>query len=349
MKNFGWIKISCVYIGTVIGAGFASGQEIIQFFCIYGWKALLGVIVSWILFSLIGVIVLLRVYTSKVRNFSQFVNIFFNKKHAFIIESIILIYLFCGYCVMISGGGAVFEEQLGLCNSVGIYIMTGVTMVIMLFSITGISVINTIIVPIIILVISIISVDCIINTGFVFSNFIGAQITKTGNWFTSSILYVSYNSIPAIVIMTSLLDLIDNKAQAIKGGLFGGICLGILLISIVIPCLIYYTDVYNIQIPMVVIAGYKSKELKIIYNVILLCAMFTTAIANGYGFIRKACSVININQKLIIIIFCLGVIPLTKVKFARLVSFLYPLFGYIALFMFIFIIIEFIYRKVKQI
>ncbi len=29
-------KVSCIFIGTVVGAGLASGKEIYQFFSIYG-------------------------------------------------------------------------------------------------------------------------------------------------------------------------------------------------------------------------------------------------------------------------------------------------------------------------
>lgn len=36
--NKNWVKIASIYIGTVIGAGFASGREIIEFFGIYGLK-----------------------------------------------------------------------------------------------------------------------------------------------------------------------------------------------------------------------------------------------------------------------------------------------------------------------
>ena len=44
MKNIS--KVSFVIIGTMIGAGFASGQEIYAFFSIYGIKGILGIIIS---------------------------------------------------------------------------------------------------------------------------------------------------------------------------------------------------------------------------------------------------------------------------------------------------------------
>jgi len=31
-------KVAATYIGTVVGAGFASGQEMLQFFAVFGLK-----------------------------------------------------------------------------------------------------------------------------------------------------------------------------------------------------------------------------------------------------------------------------------------------------------------------
>ena len=44
MKNI--LKTVCVIIGTIIGAGFASGQEVYIFFFSHGIKGLIGIIIS---------------------------------------------------------------------------------------------------------------------------------------------------------------------------------------------------------------------------------------------------------------------------------------------------------------
>ena len=46
-------KATFVIIGTIIGAGFASGQEIYIFFNRYGIQGLLGLILSMILIGII--------------------------------------------------------------------------------------------------------------------------------------------------------------------------------------------------------------------------------------------------------------------------------------------------------
>ena len=47
------LKVSFVIIGTIIGAGFASGQEIYTFFNVYGLKGLLGIFISCMLIEIV--------------------------------------------------------------------------------------------------------------------------------------------------------------------------------------------------------------------------------------------------------------------------------------------------------
>lgn len=54
MKFNDEISLGFIYIGTLIGAGFASGQEIMSFFTIYGKGGLLGIIVVSVFFFILG-------------------------------------------------------------------------------------------------------------------------------------------------------------------------------------------------------------------------------------------------------------------------------------------------------
>lgn len=63
-----WIKIAAIFVGTVIGAGFASGREIIEFFGVYGTKGLWGIYIVGILFSTCASILLFKIYKYKIRD-----------------------------------------------------------------------------------------------------------------------------------------------------------------------------------------------------------------------------------------------------------------------------------------
>ena len=65
------LKIVYVIIGTLIGAGFASGQEIYQFFYAYGIFGLAGITISTILLSYAIYKVLKIVKTKQIKNYKQ--------------------------------------------------------------------------------------------------------------------------------------------------------------------------------------------------------------------------------------------------------------------------------------
>ena len=62
------LSVVCGYVAAVIGAGFASGQEIISFFVKYGKYSIIGVLLSCIIFSVFAYAVLSVCVEKKYRN-----------------------------------------------------------------------------------------------------------------------------------------------------------------------------------------------------------------------------------------------------------------------------------------
>ena len=73
MKNI--FKVVFVIIGTLIGAGFASGQEIYLFFFSYGIEGLIGIIVSSVLMGITIYKTLVLVYAYNVKNYKEYLEL----------------------------------------------------------------------------------------------------------------------------------------------------------------------------------------------------------------------------------------------------------------------------------
>ncbi|SHK08236.1 YkvI family membrane protein [Tepidibacter formicigenes] len=348
MKDKSWIKIASIYVGTIIGAGFASGQEIMNFFGKFGFKGLLGILISTMLFCLIGSIILITTYESKINTYNQLLAKIFGKNICKIIDFIIILFLLAGYCIMLAGSGALFYEQFNINHNIGIIIMAITTFFTFIYSLKGLSLVNTIIVPFLLIVIVFIGGIVIFNEGIDFNALNEINSLNNDNFILSSITYVGYNMIPSLVILTSISPIIDKKKNAIKGGIVGGLFLGILSLFILMPCLILYKDISSLEIPMLNIASYSSYKGKYLYSIILWCAMFTTAIGNGFGFIKRISPLFKINDKILAFILSFTSIFLAKFGFSNLVSTIYPLFGYISLFILIFALIKFILYKLSN-
>ena len=322
-----WVKIASIYVGTVIGAGFASGREIIEFFGIYGLKGILGMIIAGILFSLVGGLLLVKIYNNKIKSFNELVNDIFGEKLGFIIDTIITFSLYTGFSVMIAGSGAIFKEELGLSYNIGIITMVIFSFIVFLFSLEGLSFINTVLVPLLIIGIIFTSIYVSAREGYNFSNVEGVSLSGKGNFISSAFLYVGSNSLIILVVFSSLLPLMKDKKTAVLGGLMGGFILFTLGISILSSMLIYYNEVFQLDIPMLKICNFIGYNYRKLYAIILWIAMFTTALANGFGFMNR---IKEGKHKIpLTLIFCISAIPLAKLGFSNLVGVLYPVFGFI--------------------
>lgn len=219
IKNI--IKVSSVYLATIIGAGFASGQEIIQFFTRHGEYGTYGVILSGVMFSISGYIILEKIYMGRVRNFEEFILPMTGLVLGRIVQLISTLFLFSVYCVMIAGMGNILSELLKLSLPYGIIIISVITMIIMVMGIEGIAKVSSLLTPMLIIGIIGIGFFIIINKDKEAVNIIKVIDIATNNWFVSSLLYVSYNNILASAVLSNLLPYLNTRRVTVIGGLLG--------------------------------------------------------------------------------------------------------------------------------
>jgi len=67
------LQIGAVFIGTVVGAGFATGQEILQFFTCFGKIGMITILLSGVLFYIIAAAVMKAAADSGTYNYKDFI------------------------------------------------------------------------------------------------------------------------------------------------------------------------------------------------------------------------------------------------------------------------------------
>lgn len=337
LKNI--LKVASIYATTIIGAGFASGQEIMQFFSVYKTGGFFGVLLAGILFSIVGCIVLDRVYSQRIRNYDEFIFPMFGWRIGWIIETAVTMFVFCMFSIMIAGSGNVLSQNLGIPIRYSVLFMGVICMLLIMTNIKGIVLLSSIVTPVLIGGIILSGLYIIIFNEQRVSAFYGFLSKITNNWFLSSLLYVSYNSILAIVMMCSMLPYLRTRRTAITGGILGGASLtaSALVINTVIG--LFYPAILEKELPIMDILKSFSNSAGGLYAVILWLAMLTSAVASGYCFADRAGSVLKLDKRILVILLCGAAVPLSTLGFSRLISTIYPLFGYIGLFMIIVIIV----------
>lgn len=157
MRNM--IKAVCVIIGTIIGAGFASGKEIYVFFNQYGMKGFLGIGIASVLTGIIVHRVLMQIRTIEAQNYNQYLEaIGINSKIKEILGCTINVFLLISFYIMIAGFCAYFKQEYGFSPTIVGIIVSLMCYFTFMNQIEGVTKINTILIPFLMIMILLIGI-----------------------------------------------------------------------------------------------------------------------------------------------------------------------------------------------
>lgn len=343
IKNI--LKVSFVIIGTLIGAGFASGKEIVIFFSKYGEYGIYGIILSAALTGLIVTLSLKIAKENEIKNNKEFIELITNKKEKLgcFTLAIINIFLVISFYIMMAGFAVNIKQELNIPIFISNIVMSIAMYKIFIKKVDGIVKLNSLIVPLLIFITFFISINNIITNGAT----IEPEITNIkGNWIVSAILYSSYNSIILIPIVVSLREYINEKKDIIKVSMI--VTIIFILMAMGIHFLITNYGISNEELPVLNILGLTNSVYKEIYFIAIIIAIFTSAVSAGYELLSGMQIENKEKYKRVAIIFCLMGIPVAYIGFGNLVTYLYPIFGLLGLLEIILIIKNSIAKKDKN-
>ncbi len=343
-------KIAAMYIGAVIGAGFASGQEIMQFFTVYGNKGLWGVGAATMLLAYLGGAVLFLSVKYGTGNYLLLINKLTSPWVAKIFDLLSMAMLLAGLSVMLSGSGAVFSEYLGIAAWPGVLFLLLIVGIVLAGGMAGVIKFNFVLVPLKIAAIVIIS---LLVLAFCATGGTPAEETSvrssisTGNWYISGVLYVSYNMILVLAVLSTLGSRVTAR-RAVAGGVAGGAGLGIAAGLLVLAQLKLYPAIAAYKVPVLYMAGEIGDLFRIPVAVLIWLAILTTAVANAHGLAARFAPPGTVKYKLAGTGCALLALPLARLDFDRLVGTIYPLFGYAGLLMVLILLVNPFWPLIKR-
>ena len=346
MKNFKEnIKIISIIIGTFIGAGFASGKEINEFFAKFGIYGIVGSIVSSALTGIIIYMTTMVVKKYNIETNNEFIDRLSSGKSKKItnctkkiLKNIINVFLIISFFIMVAGFSAYFKQQY----EIPLAISSGIIGVILYFTflnnIEGIMKINTITIPVLIFILIYLIVK---PTGpinleniNIENNFIKAMVM--------SISYASYNSIILIPIIISLNKHLKDKKQIKSICYIIVAIIATLSVGLIKIILTSNLNIENVELPIIKILE-KNKIEQLLYSLVLIIAIFTSAVSAGYGFLENIKNA-RIYKKIAWLLCILGIAS-SYIGFGKLVVLLYPIFGIVGVLQIILIVRH--YKKIE--
>lgn len=331
------LTVVTVYIGSVIGAGFASGQEIMQFFILHGEAGLYGGLLATLLFSYLGGLTMYLAVKYSTRSYGELVIKITGKKIFLVLFDLLnVVTLFGGLSVMMSGSGAVFREHLGLKEFYGAAAVCAITITVILGGLKRFLYVNMHLVPV-----KYLAVGAVAALALLFQSHDGASSFSlpggggvTGHWATAGVLYVSYNMISPFAVLATLGRHIPMKI-GVAGGAAGGLLIGVAVILVSLAGLAFYPEVAKYEVPMIMLSGLLGKYARWVFTLVVWVAMLTTAIADAHALTSRLAPEGGYRYRFFGVLVCLLAILPASFNFSELVRVLYPLFGYAGLLLFV--------------
>lgn len=320
------LKIAGAYIGTVIGAGFASGQEMLRFFGVFEMKGLLGLFLVTFLFMFFGYIVMDYAYELKSESHSKVLQFCGGTFLGSILDYAITFFLFGSLTAMFAGSGAMFHQYFHLSPLWGSLFMAVVTAITVLSGLNGVVKSIGFFVPFMLTATLAISILSLFLSPLQMNYIEFSSNGLIQNWFVAAILYISYNIMLSISVLSALGANAEDKNAVKNGAILGGIGLGIGSISIFFALYHHMSTVANLEVPMLFIASRISNTMQLIYYLVLLTEVYSTSIGGLYGFITRIST--EKNRKSSVILFTFTAFILSLIGFSNIVKWFYPIIGY---------------------
>lgn len=351
------ISYAGAFIALLIGSGFATGQELMQYFASYGIWGIIGIGLCFILFTLIGVELIYAGYTEQFKNPNDIYKHVGGKRMGIFFDIFSIVFLFLSFTVMVAGASATAVEYFNAPTWLGGVVLATLAVLTVVSGLSRIvDVIGTISPLIVILTILVGLISIFINfdslpyasQNLEMAHEAGVMQVASTNFFLAALSYVGF----CLIWLAAFISGIGSKVNSLKEGYFG-VTLGALGFSL--ACLIMTFAIYlsinklhDSQIPVLHLASEIHPWLGFVFSIIIFLGIFTTSVPLLWNVVARFTNEGTGKYRLLSIILGIlgGVIGLA-IDFSELVNIVYVLNGYIGAILMLLLIINFIKRQIS--
>lgn len=332
MKNkIGAFSLGLAFAGSFLGAGYVSGQELWQFFGVFGKNGTFGLVLAISLLLAVGLMMLDLNRKTEYEDVDRLVIMWDLRVLRGAVFALEVVFLFGVCMIMTAGIGALLHQLLDLPAWVGSAVFTVMIAVLSLYGFSGMVKAFSATVPVLAFVTLIFGIMSVSQNGISLSS---APVSDgnplMGSWPVAALSFACYNIFGSIAMIAPLGRHTKKKSTVLWGVLMGSMILLIIAGSVLI-CVSAEPQITSEELPMLALAYEKSKALGYLYGILLLLAMFGTSLSSLVGFgnmVFCKSEKIKKNRVLFTALTALAFFGGSMFGFGELIGIIYPLFGY---------------------
>jgi len=274
--------LGAIEVGSLVGAGFASGREVWEFFSRFGVSGQAGVVLFSLLTGLTGGLLVEASRRNRTRSYRDLAAALAGPAVARWIDVPIALSLFVGLAVTLAGAGELGLE-LGLSSTAFGTLGTAVVTAWVVSRRGGLEATSLALVPLLILLVLAASgADLRLKPGAW-----TWHVVWTGGVLHAGLLYFLYNGLLCLVVFASLGHRVGSGTHGWWGALSGAMMLGILALTVCNAETGHGAGLAQRALPLLDLARLRDVRLGHVYVLALAAALFTTAIGNAYGLVAR--------------------------------------------------------------
>lgn len=342
-KKSAAISVACVWFGTHVGGGFATGNQTVMYFASFGWPTifmpvLIIMLLGWCYYN--SAVMAKNHQVFRYDQFAEELYAPFSKAGKMFFDVAYIVLVVVGSGIAIAGGGELLRELFGLNYYLGIILTGFIFFILTSFGAKLVRSASTVITLLILVSLLIILVPGLRNAAPNVSQIVATKDMFGASWGKAiwmALLYSGFQSlVAASIISTSdtLKTTKDCKKFAIMGTIINGVMLGLCAVML----LGHMPAVKETSLPIFdIVSKFNQPILLVAYSVSLYCAFISTGVGVTFGLVarfeEKIFTGLDINKRRMIISFLaiLGAILLSIGGLTKLVAVGYGWLGRICI------------------
>jgi uncharacterized membrane protein YkvI len=248
-----------------------------------------------------------------------------------LLDAVITFFLFGALSAMIAGAGSVLYQEFAVPWVAGAGLLALLTIITVLSGLRGVVAAISAVVPFLIASVLMVSLAVLYVRGPSLGSPPPIFRAAVPSWPLAGATYISYNVVMSVPVLAAVGGSLRSRKEAGWSALIGAAGLGLSLFFVYLTLVSSFPDVLYYEVPLAYLASTVHRAGGPFYTVVFLAEVYTTAVANLYGFAARLARPGSGGFRFVTVV--AGGLGLwaASAGFARLVRVVYPAVGWAGL------------------
>ena len=327
-----YLSVAFAYVGVIVGAGLASGQDLLQYFLAFGAKGLIGIVALGVLNVIFGVVALQLGSYFRSDNHDE---VFERITHPVLRRVIDVVLIFSAFTmgfVMLAGAGANLQQQFGVPTWAGSLLCALLVILTAFLDFDRIMNVIGVFTPIIMIAIVVLAIYSLVtpHAGIAELNAAARNVTPAlPNLWLATINYFALCVVGGIAMAFVLGGSILRIGEARRAGRIGGVLIALVLGADALALYLNVDRIWDVNVPALAIARSIHPIFAFGYTLVIFALIYNTAFSLFYSTARRFSGGSTSRMRLVLIGVVAAGYAASFMGFKKLIGMMYPVIGWL--------------------